>query len=72
MPWSAWYNCNGDCVKITVNAIRYASRQPDPTPLPMPIQLPWTSHVYKDDDPVTTSPQDEIRLKVEVKDDDQE
>jgi hypothetical protein len=70
MPWSAWYNCNGDCVKITVNAIRYASRQPDPTPLPMPIQLPWTSHIYKDDDPVTTSPQDDIQLKVEVKDDD--
>ena len=70
LPWSAWYNCGGDCVKITVNAIRYASRQPDPTLLPMPIQLPWTSHIYKDDDPVTTSPQDDIQLKVEVKDDD--
>jgi hypothetical protein len=70
LPFSAWYNCNGDCVKITVNAIRYASRQPDPVPLTMPIQLPWASHIYKDDDPVTTSPQDDIMLKVEVKDDD--
>jgi len=70
LPFSAWYNCNGDCVKITVNAIRYASRQPDPVPLAMPIQLPWASHIYMDDDPVTTSPQDDIMLKVEVKDDD--
>jgi len=68
--FAPWYQCSGDCHRIVVNAVKWASRQPDPTPMTMPIQLPWTSHIYMDDDPVTTSPQDAVQLKVEVKDDD--
>ena len=71
MPYRSWgTECTGDCVKVVYNAIKWASRMSNPAPLPMPMELPWISHFYKDDDPVTTSPEDYIDIKVEVKDDD--
>ena len=68
--FAPWYECGGGCAQIVVNSLKWASRQPAPVPLTMPIQLPWESHIYKDDDPVTTSPQDDINVLVQVKDDD--
>ena len=74
MPWRSWSSpdgtCNGDCIKIVVNAIKWASRQPDPVPLSMPLQLPWDQITLKDDYPETTSPQDYMPVRVQVKDDD--
>jgi len=74
MPWRSWTSadgtCNGDCIRMVANAIRWVSRQPDPVPLSMPISLPWNQLTFKDDDPMTTSPQDYMSVKVQVKDDD--
>ena len=71
MPFFApWFYCQGSCHQLVVNALKWASRQPNPVLLTMPIQLSYESHVYPDDTPVTTSPQDDITVKVEVKDDD--
>jgi len=53
-----------------VNSIRWASRQPDPTIKSMPITTDAFAIAFKDDDPVTTTPQDSFTEKVEVRDDD--
>jgi hypothetical protein len=42
--------CTGDYMKLTANAVKWASQQPDLIPLPMPIQLPLISHVFLEPD----------------------
>jgi len=61
---------SGDYFRVMANAIRWASRQPDPTMKPMPIQIDSFPHVYKDDDPTTTTLQDTFPVSVTVRDDD--
>jgi hypothetical protein len=63
------YN-SGDWALLTVNAFRYASQQPDPVPRTMPFTTDPISHVYKDDQPTTTSPSDDVVVRLEVRDDD--
>jgi len=69
LPWVAFLAATGDYMKVVINAVKWASRQPDPVPMKMPIQLPYVSHVYKDDNP-TTTPEDIYPVRVEVMDDD--
>src|SRR5437867_1425900 len=61
---------SGDYIRVIVNSIRWASRQPDPTIKSMPITTDAFAIPFKDDDPVTTTPQDSFTEKVEVRDDD--
>jgi hypothetical protein len=63
-------NIAGDYIRLMVNSVKWASQQPDPTPLTLPITTKPISHVYKDDNPVTTSPSDDVVVRLEVKDDD--
>jgi hypothetical protein len=71
MPlWPTSDYSGGDYARLTVNALRYCSGQPDPTPKTMPITTDPQTHVYKDDHPTTTSPSDDVDVRVEVKDDD--
>ena len=60
----------GDYAQMIANALRWASRQPDPTMKPMPITLDPFQIAFKDDFPVTTTPRDSFPIKVEVRDDD--
>ncbi len=61
---------SGDWARMTANAIRWASQQPDPTLKPMPIQLDPLAKIFKDDHPTTTTPVDSFPVRVEVRDDD--
>src|SRR3989454_985401 len=61
---------SGDYNQLIANAIRWASRQPDPVIKTMPITTDAFAIAFKDDDPVTTTPQDDFTVKVEVRDDD--
>src|SRR2546427_4617447 len=61
---------SGDYAQLIANALRWASRQPDPTIKTMPITTDPFAIAFKDDDPVTTTPQDDFTVKVEVRDDD--
>jgi len=60
----------GDFAQMIANAIRWASRQPDPTIKTMPIALDPVVKTYRDDDPTTTTPMDSFPVTVEVRDDD--
>src|SRR2546426_597492 len=60
----------GDYAQMIANALRWASRQPDPTGKPMPITLDPFEIAFKDDHPTTTTPRDSFPIKVEVRDDD--
>src|SRR5437867_6740077 len=61
---------SGDYAQLIANALRWASRQPDPVIKSMPITTDAFAIAFKDDDPVTTTPQDDFTVKVEVRDDD--
>jgi hypothetical protein len=63
---------SGDYMTLFANMIKWASQQPDPTQIPMPIPLDPVGHVYKDDHPDTITPSDVFNVKLEVKDDDHE
>jgi hypothetical protein len=63
-------NVGGDYILMMVNAVRWASQQPDPTPKLQPITTDPVSHVYVDDEPVTTSPSDDVTVTLQVRDDD--
>jgi hypothetical protein len=63
---------SGEWAEMLFNAIKWTSRQPMPTPLPMPIQLAPISHIYKDDHPTHVTSEDVFDVTVEVKDDDHE
>ncbi|TLZ50512.1 MAG: ThuA domain-containing protein [Methanobacteriota archaeon] len=65
-PYSGW--SSGDYMRMIANAIRWASRQPDPTVKSMPITLDPYRFTFPDDVP-TTTPQDDYPVTVEVKDD---
>ncbi|HEV8593970.1 MAG TPA: DUF4082 domain-containing protein [Thermoplasmata archaeon] len=60
----------GPVAQVLANAIRYCSRQVDPTPKTMPLLLDPVNIVYKDDDPTSVTPQDDFLVSVEVMDDD--
>ncbi|MEE9488846.1 MAG: hypothetical protein V3V91_00195, partial [Thermoplasmata archaeon] len=60
----------GDFSLLVSNSIKYASQQPDPVPKIQPITTDPVSHVYRDDDPTSTSPFDDVTVRVEVRDDD--
>lgn len=60
----------GDLARVLTNAIRYASRQPDFTWRTMPFVLDPVSVGFADDHPFTTTHEDELSLRVEVRDDD--
>ncbi|HEV8595568.1 MAG TPA: hypothetical protein VGR51_08580 [Thermoplasmata archaeon] len=58
----------GDFAQMVSNAIRWASRQPDPTIKPFPISLDPFSFTFPDDQPTLTSV-DDYPAVVEVRDD---
>ena len=58
----------GDYVQMIANAVRWASRQPDPTFKGFPMQLDPFTYTFPDDMP-TTTPRDDYPASVEVKDD---
>ena len=60
----------GDYYQMIANAIRWASRQPDPVLKSMPITLDPLTKTYRDDNPTTTTPVDSFPVRVEVRDDD--
>lgn len=71
LPWWAYSSyAGGDYMRLTVNAIKWASRQPDPAPKTMPIELDAYKITMMDDDPQTTTPVDPVPVSVQVRDDD--
>jgi hypothetical protein len=71
LPWWSYASYSGgDYMRLTVNAIKWASRQPDPAPKVMPIEFGPYKITMPDDDPTTTTPQDPVPVHVEVRDDD--
>lgn len=71
LPWWCYSSYSGgDYMRLTVNAIKWASRQPDPEPKTMPIEFGPYKITLLDDDPDTTTPEDPVPVSVEVKDDD--
>ena len=71
LPWWAYASyAGGDYMRLTVNAIKWASRQPDPVVKTMPIELSPYKITMLDDDPQTTTPIDPVPVSVEVRDDD--
>jgi hypothetical protein len=63
-------NVGGDAWTMIANAVKWASQQPDPVQIPMPITLEPAYHVYADDHPTTLTSEDIMDVSVEVKDDD--
>jgi len=63
-------NVGGDYIRMIVNAIKWASRQPDPVVKTMPIEFGPYERLIPDDDPTTTTPVDPVPVSVQVKDDD--
>lgn len=61
---------SGDYAQMIVNAIRWTSRQPDFAWKSMPFDLDPIGYVFRDDDPNTTTHQDALPVRVEVRDDD--
>ncbi len=70
LPWLPILSSQGDVLRTIANAVRWASRQPELLHLELPALLPAISHVYADDHPSTTTPDDLFPVGVEVKDDD--
>ena len=64
------WSCSGDYMILFANAVKWASQQQDPHQIPMPIALEPIYHTYRDDHPVTLTPEDTFDVKVEIKDDD--
>jgi hypothetical protein len=62
--------CTGDCVQLMVNSIKWASRQPDPVELSMPLWVEPQTLIFPDDHPMTTTPVDDFDVTLEVRDDD--
>jgi hypothetical protein len=72
LPWWAYSAyAGGDYMRLTVNAIKWASRQPDPVLKTMPMELSPYKITLLDDDPTTTTPEDPVPVSVEVRDDDE-
>jgi hypothetical protein len=67
-PVPGYGNIGGDYIQMVVNAIKWASRQPDPTIKSFPIALDPFSVMYADDVPTTTT-QDSYPVIAEVRDD---
>ena len=59
----------GDHVRMIVNGIRWASRQPDPVAKTMPVETDPVEVTFRDDNPTTTAT-DVLPVTVEVRDDD--
>ncbi len=70
LPWFPGAQTTGDAWRLVANAVRYASRAPDPVQKPMPIETDPVVKVFADDEPTTTTPVDTFAVTAEVKDDD--
>jgi hypothetical protein len=72
LPWWSYSSyAGGDYMRLTVNAIKWASRQPDPEPKTQPIEFGPYKITLLDDHPYTTTPEDPVPVSVEVRDDDE-
>ncbi len=64
------YVPTGDWITMVYNAIRWTSRQPEPTPLPQPYHTDPIAHTYVDDHPEHVTPSDEVTATFYIRDDD--
>jgi hypothetical protein len=71
LPWfpTSSYG-GGDYMRVLANAVKWASRQPDPVVKTMPIEFGPYERLIPDDDPTTTTPIDPVPVSVQVQDDD--
>jgi hypothetical protein len=63
---------SGDAWMAIANGIKWASQQPDPTPLPQPYWTDPMYHIYADDHPMHVTNEDQFNVILQVKDDDHE